>query len=330
MGKIKNYIKRLLYAIPFGLKGANKEIMGGNEQDANDTSINQEISDERVAKHLLKGEITQEVEELRYRTYLVDDESKEYDYVGNGVAVKKERDSKTDLKKRKFKQENNLICESMVNGIKTFDTSMFDRHRLEIDYQSFVRFKLEEFATQIDVEIDEDNNIIATVLHFSAFPNPYDAKSKPFINELERLFNAKNEYEVKHHEIASEVANISFTTYHANNEDDFVNYSFMDGAHYKWIHKDGTEYTVCYDWDSYVRLPLNLPAKYFSKTMDEKYRTHAPKNPTVELKSMERKRYCSVCGKEMSVYDADIMEASGMPVICNECLKKVKKNNQGT
>ena len=40
----------------------------------------------------------------------------------------------------------------------------------------------------------------------------------------------------------------------------------------------------------------------------------------------ERKAYCSICGKEMSVYDADIMSADGNEAICQECLKKTLKN----
>jgi hypothetical protein len=36
----------------------------------------------------------------------------------------------------------------------------------------------------------------------------------------------------------------------------------------------------------------------------------------------ERKAYCSACGKEMSVYDADIMSANGQQIICKECLEK--------
>ena len=40
----------------------------------------------------------------------------------------------------------------------------------------------------------------------------------------------------------------------------------------------------------------------------------------------ERKAYCSVCGKEMSVYDADIMEADGHDPICKECMQKALKN----
>ena len=47
-----------------------------------------------------------------------------------------------------------------------------------------------------------------------------------------------------------------------------------------------------------------------------------------EMINTERKRYCSVCGKEMSVYDADIQEADGHKPICKDCLNKALKKEE--
>ena len=71
MNKIKKFLLNIWYGLPFGLKAASEEIMSGGEVEQNGSSINQEATDNRVAKHLLKAEVTQEVEELRYRTYKV-------------------------------------------------------------------------------------------------------------------------------------------------------------------------------------------------------------------------------------------------------------------
>ena len=51
MRKIKDYFLRLFYGLPFGLKGADTEIMGSNNSSEVGTNITQEVSDERVAKH---------------------------------------------------------------------------------------------------------------------------------------------------------------------------------------------------------------------------------------------------------------------------------------
>lgn len=326
MNKIKKFFMNLWYGLPHGIKAANIEIMGGGDKDDLGSTINQEVSDERVAKHLLKGEITQEVEELRYRTYKVADESENYKYLGNGVAIKEEKNEEPqNRKKYRFSQDNENICESVLSGLKQVGDYGVERYRFEIGYSSLVRFKVEKFATSVDVNIDEDNEIVETTLHFSSEPNPYDGTSMPFINELKRLMDSKSEYEINRNEIASSIDSLSFVTYKSNNESDLVTYSFMDGGKFKSIEKKGYEYLLTISWNAYVRLPIDLAAKYYSKTMDEKYKNKERKDVSVSLANVERKRYCSACGREMSVYDADIQEASGQEPICNECMKKALK-----
>ena len=62
--------------------------------------------------------------------------------------------------------------------------------------------------------------------------------------------------------------------------------------------------------------------------MADKYARKEKKDVALEMVNSERKRYCSVCGKEMSVYDADIQEADGHKPICKECMNKVLKNEE--
>ena len=324
MNKIKKYLLNFWYGLPFGLKAAGDEIMGSSDTSGNDTNISQEVSDERVAKHLLKGEVTQEVEELRYRTYRVENESKNYKYLGNGIAVKEGDSSNKKVEKTKFKfsQDNENICETVLGTLKQVGNYGTERYRFEIDYNSFVRYKVEKFATKIDVDINEEVGKIETTLHFSTEPNPYDAASMPFINELKKLFDVKNEHQASRNEIASSIMNIAFTTYKAYNEDDFVNYCFINGAKFKSFKQEGYEYLLTFEWDEYMRLPLDLESKYYSKSMAEKYEKKERKNVDISMVQAERKRYCSVCGKEMSVYDADIQEADGHEPVCKECMEK--------
>lgn len=327
LNKLKNFINKTLYALPFGLKGADKEILGNSSQDNIGTEITQEVNDQRVAKHLLKGEVTQEVEELRYRTYKVANESEKYEYLGDGIAIKNDEEKPITLKKHKFSQENSLLCASILDELKRVNKYGIDKYRLEIEYNSLVRFKIEQFATKIDVNINDDNGLIETTLHFDTLPNPYDMKSKPFINELQKLFDAKSEYEVKRSEIASEIKNICFTTYKADNEYDFTNYCFVGGAQFDGIKIENGHYLITYKWNEYMRVPLDLEVKYYSKEMDEKYKNKEKKNVVVNAVNVERKRYCSVCGKEISTYDGDILEYEGKEIICQECMSKALKNN---
>jgi len=326
MNKIKKYLLNLWYGLPFGLKAADSEIMGGSSKDDKGTTINQEVSDQRVAKHLLKGEVTQEVEELRYRTYKVANEAENYKYLGNGVAIKEENKEKPkDRTKFRFTQDNENICESVLKTLNQVGNYGLERYRFEIVYNSLIRFKLEKFATKVDVNINEETKLIETTLHFNSEPNPYDGTSMPFINELKKLANTINEYEINKNEIATSIKDLSFTTYKAINEDDFVTYSFMNGSKFKSLKLNGYDYLMTLTWDEYMRIPLNLEAKYYSKSMADKYEKKEKKDALVSLTEVERKRYCSVCGKEMSVYDADIQEASGQEPVCKECMQKTLK-----
>lgn len=321
MTKIKDFFYRLAYALPFGLKGADKEIMGNSSTKESGTNIQQEVNDERVGRHLLKGEVTQEVEELRYRTYKVSNDSENFQYAGNGIAVKKEEALEENKKKIRFSQENSIICASILDEFKHMNDYGVDNYKLEVSYTEMVRFKIEQFATLIDVYINEDERIIETKLHFSKVPNPYNAKSMPFINELKKIKNLNGEYAISRNEIISSFSAISFYTYKATNEEDFVTYSFLMPKFREIIEND-FEYVLIFDWRDYSRLPLNLEQKYYSKEMDEKYKNKEKKNVSVAINNTERKRYCSICGKEVSVYDGDIQEYDNGVVLCQECMLK--------
>ena len=327
MNKLKKILLNIWYGLPFGLKAAGDEILGSGEADQARTEVNQQVTDKRVAKHLLKGEVTQEVEELRYRTYRVANESENYKYVGNGIAIKEEKEKPKDKTRFKFSQENENICQSVLDTMNQVGNYGVEKYRLEIDYKSFVRFKVEKFAKKIDVDIDEKIGKVETTLHFNTEPDPYDAASMPFINELKKLLNA-NEYEISRNEIATSIYNLSFTTYKAYNEDDLVNYSFIKGGKFKEFKQDGYEYLLTLEWDEYLRLPTDLESKYYSKSMAEKYAKKERKEVAPEMINTERKRYCSVCGNEMSVYDADIQEADGHKPICKDCLNKALKKEE--
>ena len=328
---LKNKLLNILYSLPFGLKGADSEIFGASKKTSDGTTISQEVSDERVGKHLLKGEVTQPVEELRYRTYKVSNESKNYNVVGNGVAVKNEEKKKKSKTRIRFSQENENICESVLQTLKQVDKKEggVEMYRFEFSYVSFPRFKLEKYATMVDVDINMKTNEALTVLHFNTDPNPYDQTSKPFINELLKIESiVGSEYALSRNDITSSMNAFSFSTYKAYNEDDFTSYSFIGNPKLVKFDKNDHEVMLTFSWESFIRVPLNLEEKYYSKTMDEKYKNHERKNVDISLKNVERKRYCSVCGKEMSVYDGDIQEANGSEIICKECLEKALKNKQ--
>lgn len=344
MSKIKNFLYRILYALPFGLKDADKEIFGSGGKYSNGQNINQQVSDERVGKHLLKGEVTQSVKELRYRTYKVDDESRKYKYVGNGIAVKKNA-KKRNINKISFSQDCKLVTSDVLEELNHVGDYGEENYTLKIKYNNpLVRFKLEQFATQIDVNIDKDNNKFFTTLHFSAIPNGYEKKSAPFINEVKKIINVLNNLKkldfnrekndilnniYRHYEIASSIDVMSFTTYKAtNDEPDLIVYTFSEPFLTNADEKNA-ELLLTFSWDSCES--VDLKEKYYDKTMDDKYKTKAPKKVDISITGDEKRvAYCDICGKEISTYDADITKYTFGKAMCKECLEKYLKNLKET
>ena len=70
-----------MIGLSFSLK-RTEDTMLRQEGTASNVGVGdeQEVNENRVSKALLKGEVTQEVKNLRYRTYKVDEEAKETEY----------------------------------------------------------------------------------------------------------------------------------------------------------------------------------------------------------------------------------------------------------
>ena len=324
MRRIKDYIINIARSLPFGLQGAEREITGSNDTGEDGTVITQEVSDERVSRHLLKGEVTQEVEELRYRTYRVAGEADNYNYAGNGVAFKKDDADKPKGNRTKFNvtQENRIICSSILKELQHIDDYGTEEYRIEITYNDIVRFRLEQYAHSINVKVDENNGIFETTLRFWKAADRYKVTSKPFLNALKKAVELENEYAISKNEMLSSVNSISFSTYKASGDDDFTTYAFTEGCRYAGSSETDDEYTLTFSWKSYTRIPLNLEEKYYSETMDEKYRTMEKKDVQLNLSSLEKKYFCPICGKEIDEYSTNIQMADGQKPICKDCLRK--------
>ena len=332
MNTIKKWAYKILYALPFGMKAADEEIMGGNSSSSDEgQSIHQQVSDERVAKHLLKGEITQPVKELRYRTYKVDDEAKNYEYLGGGTAIKKEA-KPVDTKRIHFSQECKLVASDVLEELKRVGTYGTETYTLQISYNNpLVKFKLEQFANQIDVDINEDSKEVITTLHFSNIPDGYEKKSAPFINELKRLLKIYKNIQLisdkhmvdevyKHNEIASSMISLNFTTYKAtNDEPDLKVYSFVSPSFIK-AEESNAEIRLTFMWETYD--VNDLKAKFFDEKMAKKYETKEAKNTPIDISGGQvRVAHCEVCGKEINTYDADVTKYTYGKAMCKDCLQ---------
>ena len=90
MKKLWLNIRLFFTLLAKGLKNANDIAFTGNKDvdSANGSSIEQQKEVQNVYKDMLKGELTQEVIELRHEMYFAERASKKYKYAGNGRVIK--------------------------------------------------------------------------------------------------------------------------------------------------------------------------------------------------------------------------------------------------
>lgn len=309
--KISNFFTKLLYGLGFGMKNAESEMLLSKNSSNTDSSYAQQIKEQNVGKDLLKGEVTQEVEDLRYSTYKVYQESNNYEYLGNGVAVKKEKVN-FNINNFSFIQRNKMFCKSVY---ESFDESTedMDKFTLIVAYETSPRFKLERFTECLTV-CGKNGNVDITF----RFNKAYDLTSpitKMFYNELMKLENGERGNEIYNDNMIS----LCFTTYKAQGEDDFIMYIFnnLQPKSYEFLDQ---YVNITFTTNNFTR--QDLTEKFFSKNQQEKYSMKMSKEKTISFLVPESKYKCSECGEEMNQFDYEITSYDFGRGLCIKCLEK--------
>lgn len=325
--KIKLFISGLFY----GLKAADAELATMQPETAPDTSIQKEVADKRVGRHLINGEVTQAVEELRYRTYRVERESENYDYTGGDRAEK--RKDTVDLKSRhvvRFSQPCQAFTQSVKDSIGDVNNEAPVKYTVDFEYVGITpRFRLENFVTLIDVDVTlGERGIKETTLHFLSEPNQDDVRSKPFIKELVSLAEGTDDerrYRISHSEWEP-IGSMSFVTMKASNgEPDYISYSFGGGAITKVEKKDRT-ILMTIRWTKIAI--TDLTEKFYSPSMAKKYEEKMSKLDASSW-DMEKTARCADCGKEISNNEAGITAYELGRPLCVDCYAKVYDSPEG-
>lgn len=314
MKKIFTYLKYLWFGFILGMKKTEDETLhsSGNDLDTGST-INQKVSDHSVAKALLRGEVTQEVIDLRYRTYEVARESTHYTYFSPTLAKKKKPNDNKFLKVENEEnreivtvQENKLDVETVTDTLLRIgdDGKYVDRakqYNIIMERDCAVRFKLEQFAKKVVVKKGDTETEAILDVYVSKYPDDKVFISKAFVHEVEKI---------KDQGIRSDVTNIdrlSFETYKAYKLDDMIRFEFGD-LKFKCV--------IEYDGDYILRFVskiidggTDLTKEFYSERMAKKYAEKAPKELTATYDpEMDIRTYrCADCGKVVT-YDARALD----------------------
>ena len=331
MNKLKSFFNKLKIGLALGMKTADEELIHTNSA-ADDVSsgIHQQVTDKRVAKHLLKGEVTQEVEELRYRTYLVDRESKDFDFYSPVKAVRKDK-----IDNRKFNIENSdcleiiTIQENKHIGDDVYDTlEKIDINKVETDNNGEVeynlgklkkdhnytiklgrndwttpRYRLEEYTKKLVCFYTNEEKTTARLdFYVTKYPNDKEYKSKGFVREIEK---------VKDNGMRTDIFDfdkVSFLTSHAYKIHDGVSFKFRNVTFKDIVEYDG-DYVVRFNADI-VDGGTDFFDKFYNVKMAKNYEEKAEKMSCVNFdpySTNEVRTYkCSICGKEITYNLADM------------------------
>lgn len=263
-----------------GLHRADKIAFAQASNDENDNGGSIEIKNEKdsVYKDLLKGEVTQEVRELRYEMYEAEKKSHEYEYVGGGIAKKKKQrfTDTPDIEDEegyniKVIQDNFEITESVSDGIDNDTVGLKNKkeYTITIEKDFFPRFRLEEYVTRLFVYEGENDKVLLKFF-VSKYEKQFDRRHRPFLNEVKRI--------IFDNDVRSELLEINtvgFVTYKAWGANDLNTFKY--GA---LKYRDGKETD-----DSYVITftgmvidnGIDITSEFYDPIADKKFEEKAPR-----------------------------------------------------
>lgn len=309
INKIKRNIQIFFYSWFYGMKSTEDKMFHQTGlTNSTGSSIIKEVDNQRVSKALLKGEVTQQVEELRYRTYKVDKESKGFEYYAPTLALKKD---KQDTKFMKYDnsdglelitiQPNDILVETVGETLEQVGgRGKRTQHRIKIKRNFVPRYKIEEYITRLDVKKLDESHVILDI-YVSKYPNDKDFKSKGFVREIEKIRDEKIKSDILDYE------EISFITHHAYKLNDMIKFVFKN-IWFREVREFDGHYILKFK-ASLKQDTLDLTKKYFSKTMEEKYKNKEKKKVVLNLFDYNQIQVyqCQECGKEI-ILDNELID----------------------
>lgn len=279
-----NFMKRVFNSLFRGMQSADKIIVGDANVSLDPLFDNvQEMESNNLYSNLLKGELTQEVIETRYKTYRVLREADNFEYIGNGASKRKNnRDLKIKLENPTdleiiLVQDNKPITETRDEAEKRIDwqsekvnvSSFNERFTLNIERDFTPRFKLEAFATRLVVKKLVDNAVELN-LYVSKYAKRFESIPALFLREIKRIIEENN--------LKSEILSMDrlwFITDKAYGSDDLKKFSFINIKYFETTEFDGS-YVLKFIAETEIN-GEDLTSRFFDSIAAKKYEEKARK-----------------------------------------------------
>lgn len=254
-----NKIKKMFYGLFFGLENVNQEVFTNVDYDSSSTNIHQEKLTKNVYKDLLKGEITQEVKDLRYQLYYIYDNSQNYKYIGDGNSEKKTVNT-FNCNEFAFSQLDKDISITLSEELNFLNK---ERYFFNIIYEDYCRFKHEKYITKIDVNVSNKRQEKSKVIYF--YYNAYVSTDNVYYRIL---LNGLKSKKIENNDFFPKIKEFSFTTFNAQGINDLYKFNLYNLKPLGVLEKDGF-ILVEYEFENFQ--VENIVTKYFSQDMQDKY-----------------------------------------------------------
>lgn len=265
--------------------------------------MEQHDEQDSVYKDLLKGEVTQEVRELRHEMYYSERASHKYKYIGNGVVTKKNtlfdysgKIDRSDGFDVQILQPNTEDTGSLSDNMAERDYRLKNKKEftIVIDRNFLPKFKLEQYTTKLVVK---RINETAVMLDFytPVYEQQFNRVHKPFLNELDRIYQGDVKSDV------IDFKSVEFISFGAYGTDDLKFYKYNNVEFDNILKFDG-DYVLKFTADI-VSDGDDLIDEFYCKEEQEKSDNHVSRNEkgrTVD--------YTTVLLKQQDTYDYDEAE----------------------
>jgi len=303
MKKIKNWFKRQIARIMFSVSNVEKNALGQSGETLDtDLSKHQRLNQGKISDSLINGEITEEVENLRWRTYkiLKACENSVTDIIGydedDMPITKTTLKDKSNLKKISVDGFDDYELEMVVfNTNLTINTAimMGNEHITPIDVKSknyttnshgLISSELldatEKNEYQININRKEHTNFFIEnfskklnirkisetekLLEFyvSVYPDEYNRTSRLFISAIKKVLNGKKE-------VFLEFDSVEFITDKTIGSDNNLHYKYNNIVFDKIVEFDG-HYVIKFKSDVEIN-GKDIFEHYKVESLDKKY-----------------------------------------------------------
>ena len=314
MKKLWLRIKIFFTYLFLGMRQADNAMSVGEKTDSDGVSVTQKKEADNVYAQLLRGEVTQEVKELRHEMYYAERRSHDYIYSGGGRAKKlndifnyEGKIENSDGHRVQIVQDNRQDMASIEDyGIdieksgKDYNTIKMEdiaskSYIIKVLYPFLPKFKLDQFIKKVVVKYFEDDKRILDI-YINKYPARFDRISTQFTNAIESVYMGDTRSEIL------DIESLAFVTKNAYGSDDLIKYVYGNFVFKDIIDFDGN-YVLRFLCDV-ICDGEDLIQEFYDETAEQKSREHAPReNATINLDTaneiIERDSYDVDTAKEL-------------------------------